>query len=71
LGVDLLHWAENYVTESGRSLARLDCGARSRELRDLYEPVGYRWVRDQRYAWLKPDLALALYEKVLRDDGPT
>ena len=30
LGLRLLQWAENYVTESGRSLARLDCGSRSR-----------------------------------------
>ena len=71
LGVGLLQWAENYVTKSGRSLARLDCGAQSRKLRELYESVGYRWVRDQQYAWLDPDLALALYEKVLRDDRPT
>lgn len=71
LGVGLLQWAENYVAESGRSLARLDCGARSRKLRDLYESVGYRWVRDQQYAWLDPDLALALYEKDLREDRPT
>lgn len=71
LGLRLLQWAEDYVTESGRSLARLDCGARSRKLRDLYESVGYRWVRDQQYAWLDPDLALALYEKDLRDDRPT
>ena len=53
------------MAESGRSLARLDCGAWSRKLRDLYESVGYRWVRDQQYAWLDPDLALALYEKDL------
>jgi GNAT superfamily N-acetyltransferase len=71
LGVGLLQWAENYVAESGRSLARLDCGARSRELRDLYESVGYRWVRDQYYRWLEPGLALALFEKVLRGDDPT
>jgi len=71
LGVGLLQWAENYVTESGRNLVRLDCGARSRKLRDLYESVGFRWVRDQQYAWLDPALALALYEKVLRDDRPT
>ena len=32
LGVGLLHWAENYVAESGRSLVRLDCDARSRKL---------------------------------------
>jgi protein-tyrosine phosphatase len=70
LGVGLLQWAENYVTESGRSLVRLDCGARSRELRHLYESVGYRWVRDQQYTWLGPDLALSLYEKVFRSDGP-
>jgi GNAT superfamily N-acetyltransferase len=68
LGLSLLQWAEDYVAESGRSMARLDCGARNRKLRDLYESVGYRWVRDQRYPWLGPDLALALYEKVLRDD---
>ena len=71
LGVGLLQWAEDYVTESGRSLARLDCGAQGHKLRDLYESVGYRWVRDQQYAWLDPDLALSLYEKVLRDDRPT
>jgi len=59
------------VTESGRSLVRLDCGARSRKLRDLYESVGYRWVRDQQYSWLDADLALALYEKALCDDRPT
>jgi len=67
LGFGLLQWAEDYVAESGRSLARLDCGARSRKLRDLYELVGYRWVRDRQYPWLEPDLALALYEKVLLD----
>ena len=50
---------------------RLDCGARSRKLRDLYESVGYRWVRDQQYSWLDADLALALYEKALCDDRPT
>ena len=71
LGLGLLQWAENYVAGSGRSLARLDCGARSRKLRDLYESVGYRWVRDQQYTWLGPDQALALYEKVLPDGGPT
>ena len=65
LGVALLQWAENFATESGRSLARLDCGAQNRKLRDLYESVGYRWVRDQHYAWLDPGLALALYEKVV------
>ena len=70
LGVVLLQWAEQYITESGRSLARLDCGAQNRKLRDLYESVGYRWVRDQRYVWLDPGLALALHEKVLRDDRP-
>jgi GNAT superfamily N-acetyltransferase len=70
LGVRLLHWAENYVTRSGRNLARLDCGTQSRKLRDLYESVGYRWVRDQQYAWLDPDQALALYEKDLRDVPP-
>jgi len=67
LGFGLLQWAEDYVAECGRSLARLDCGARSRKLRDLYESVGYRWVRDRQYPWLEPDLALALYEKVLLD----
>jgi protein-tyrosine phosphatase len=71
LGVGLLQWAENYVAESGRSLARLDCGARSRELRDLYRSVGYRWVRDQHYTWWEPDLALALFEKVLGGEDPT
>jgi GNAT superfamily N-acetyltransferase len=70
LGVELLRWAENYVkNESGRRLARLDCGARSRTLRDLYESVGYRWVQDQQYTWLGPDLALSLYEKVLGEDA--
>ena len=67
LGLGLLQWAEDYVAESGRSLTRLDCGARNRSLRDLYESVGYRWVRDQQYPWLEPDLALTLYEKVFRD----
>ena len=57
------------MAESGRSLARLDCGTRSAKLRALYESVGYRWVRDQKYPWLEPDLSLALYEKALRDDG--
>ena len=71
LGLGLLQWAEDYVAESGRSLARLDCGAQSRKLRHLYESAGYRWVRDQQYPWLEPDLALALYEKDLRDDRPT
>jgi GNAT superfamily N-acetyltransferase len=68
LGLGLLQWAEDYVAESGRSLARLDCGAWGRRLRDLYESVGYRWVRDQQYPWLEPNLALSLYEKVLRDN---
>jgi protein-tyrosine phosphatase len=68
VGLGLLQWAEDYVAQSGRSLARLDCGARSRKLRDLYESVGYRWVQDQHYPWLDPDLALALYEKDLHDD---
>ncbi len=70
LGLGLLQWAEKFVTESGRRLARLDCGARSRKLRGLYESVGYRWVRDQQNTWLEPGLALALYEKDLRDDRP-
>jgi len=68
LGLGLLQWAEDYVAESGRSVARLDCGTRSSRLRALYESVGYGWVRDQQYPWLGPDLALVLYEKVLRDD---
>jgi protein-tyrosine phosphatase len=70
LGIALLHWAENHVAESGRSIVRLDCAAQSRALRDLYESVGYRWVRDQQYAWLGPNLALALYEKNLVDHRP-
>ena len=69
LGLGLLQWAEDHVGESGRSLARLDCDARSHKLRDLYESVGYRRVRDQQYPWLGPDLALTLYEKVLDAPG--
>ena len=69
LGLRLLQWAEDYVSKSGRSLTRLDCGAQGHKLRDLYESVGYRWVRNQHYAWLDPDLALALYEKVLHEGG--
>lgn len=68
LGVRLLRWAEDHVAASGRSMARLDCVASNRELRDLYESAGYRWVRDQRYPWL-PDMALALYEKALPTAG--
>ena len=69
LGIGLLQWAEDYVTESGRSLTRLDCGAQNRGLRVLYESVGYQWVREEEeeeeeeeggrsgtYAWLDPDL---------------
>lgn len=71
LGRRLLQWAEDHIAESGRSLARLDTDARNRTLRDLYESVGYRWMRDQHYPWLGPDLALALHEKVLRNDRPS
>ena len=41
----LLQWAENYVAESGRSLLSLDCGAQNHKLRNLYESVGYHWVK--------------------------
>ena len=71
LGVGLLQWAEHCMTESGRSLARFDCGAQNRKLRDPHESVGYRWARDHHYAWLNPGPELALHVKIVRDDRPT
>ena len=65
LGRRLLQWAEDRVASSGRSLARLDCAATNRRLRDLYESAGYHCLGDKEF----PEVALArttsLYQKTL------
>lgn len=59
LGASLLSWAEEFIRQQGRPLARLDCAADNRRLRRYYEDKGYAYrgqVTDR-------DYVAALYEK--------
>ena len=70
LGRRLLQWAEDHVVASGRTVVRLDCVKGNRKLRDLYESVGFHWVRDKPFPQLGSDQGVALYEKLVRGDSP-
>lgn len=72
LGRRLLQWAEDHIASSGRSVARLDCAKANLKLRELYESVGYHWVRDELFPELGADRGVALYEKtVMASPTPT
>jgi ribosomal protein S18 acetylase RimI-like enzyme len=66
LGRRLLQWAEDHISASGRSVARVDCVVENTELRHLYEAVGFHWVRDEDSSVVAPARTKSLYEKTLR-----
>jgi ribosomal protein S18 acetylase RimI-like enzyme len=65
IGRSLLAWAEQFIADSGRQLARLDCVRTNRPLRGYYERAGYTLVGYKKLPEMELAYEGALYEKPL------
>jgi GNAT superfamily N-acetyltransferase len=65
IGRALLAWAEQFIADSGRQLARLDCVRANRPLRGYYERAGYTLVGYKQLPEVEWAYEAALYEKPL------
>jgi GNAT superfamily N-acetyltransferase len=65
IGRSLLAWAECFIKDAGRCLARLDCVRTNPQLRDYYERVGYVLVGHKSLPEVGWALEATLYEKSL------
>jgi len=50
IGAQILRWAQGLARERGKRRLRLDTWDGNRKMRDYYERVGFRHVRDQYFA---------------------
>ena len=66
IGRALLAWAEHFIRDAGRSLARLDCVRSNVVLRGYYERAGYTLVGETALPEVEWALEAALYEKHLK-----
>ena len=66
IGRAVLEWAEGFILESGRDLARLDCARGNRALRGYYERAGYELVGSKCFPGIERAPETALYETALR-----
>ena len=65
IGGSILQWAERSISETGHSVARLDCVKDNRPLRAYYEAAGYGFVEDKAFPDIDWGGESALYEKRL------
>jgi GNAT superfamily N-acetyltransferase len=65
IGRALLAWAESFIVDSGRHLARLDCVRSKGLLRGYYERAGYTLVGYKALPEFEWVFEAALYEKSL------
>jgi GNAT superfamily N-acetyltransferase len=66
IGRSLLDWAERFILDSARGLARLDCVRGNQALRGYYEAAGYELVGYRDFPHIDWAFEAALYEKPLR-----
>jgi GNAT superfamily N-acetyltransferase len=66
IGRALLAWAEDFIVDSGRRLARLDCVRSNRLLRRYYQRAGYALVGYKALPEVEWAFEAALYEKPLK-----
>jgi GNAT superfamily N-acetyltransferase len=66
VGRSLLAWAEDFIVDSGRHLARLDCVKTNWLLRSYYEHAGYALVGYKDLPEVEWAFEAALYEKPLK-----
>jgi GNAT superfamily N-acetyltransferase len=59
LGVRMLQWAEAKAKKEGKEYLRLDCMANNRKIREYYEKLGFKHVRDV----MMPGWKASLYQK--------